>query len=568
MTAPAGERRRFARRTAIGIPVLALLVVAGIGIALWRASSIINPLMRDWAVQTVAEASGGVYRLELSSMRLNWLERRVHVDSVHFTTNRATNARRAHPLSDVTIGLYNCTISGVSLTTLARGAGLVARSFGCRVGNVAAIVARRFRDTTAVTPRRFLVLTPRLRLPSQLPRLKISQITFPALGFEFHLPHAQRGEARLQLERLRWRMTDLAIDPADSIAAARPLFSQNIELLAENAVVHPDSTTALRVDALATNVSDSTLDARGVTYAPTLSQPEFARLHPNRGDYITITAGRALAQGIDFGALAWGEGTRARRVAVDSFRVEVTTDKRRPSRERVRRSPQERLADLDQALSLDSAMLREGEVVYHEYRAGHAHPGAVTFAHLQATAVNVHHLDGRGTRGDALTLTATSQLQNAGRFDVQFTVPLDAPRFEMAFRGTLGAMPATAFNSFVAEVFPWRIAKGQVAEVKFAATVKNGVAVGTITPLYTDLSVDVTGSGSKGILGTGGVVGNAARGIASLAANLTKVNANNPDDPKKPPRTGAIHHVFTRRETLPGFLWASVRDGLLSVMRK
>ena len=571
MTASARERRRPARRTAIGLPLLALLALTGIGIALWRASSLINPLMSDWAVQTVAEGSSGVYRLELSSMRLNWLERRVHVDSVHFTTNRATNARRAHPLSDVTIALYNCTISGVHLTTLARGAGFVAKSFGCRVGNVAVTATRRGRETAAVKSRPFLVLMQRLRLPSSLPRFKISQITFPALGFDFRLPHGRRGGTRLQLARLGWRMTDLAIDPTDSSAATRPLFSRNIELLAKNVVMHPDSLTALRVDVLGTNVSDSTLVLRGIAYAPTLSPSQFARSHPGRRDYTTITAGRAQAQGIDFGALAWGEGMLARRIAVDSFRVEVTTTKGLPSRPRARRSPQQWFAALEQSLSFDSVVLREGEAVYREKRAGYAHPGVVTFAHLQATAVNVHHRDGRRMRGDAMTLTTTSYLQKVGRFEVQFTVPLDAPRFEMAFRGTLGAMPALAFNGFIAELFPWRIDKGNVSTIKFTTAVQDGIATGTITPIYRDLKVEVTGSGSKGILGTGGVVGSAARGIASLAANVAKVNTNNPDDPNhptKPPQTGVIHHVFTHRESLPGFLWTSVRDGLLPVLKK
>jgi hypothetical protein len=261
----------------------------------------------------------------------------------------------------------------------------------------------------------------------------------------------------------------------------------------------------------------------------------------------------------------------ARRVVVDSFKVEVTTTKGPPRPPRVRRSPQQWLDDLEQSLSFDSILLREGEVVYRENRPEHAHPGVITFAHLQATAVNAHHWDGRRSRGDAMTLTTTSLLQKAGRLDVQFTVPLDAPRFEMAFRGTLGAMPATAFNAFVEEIFPWRIDKGSVSTIKFTAAVQNGVATGTITPVYRDLKVEVTGSGAKGILGTGGVVGSAARGIVSLAANVAKVNTNNPDDPdnpKKPPETGVISHVFTRRESLPGFLWASLRDGLLPILKK
>jgi hypothetical protein len=560
------KRFPLTRRTAIGVAVLAIVMVVGIAVVIWRASSIINPLLRAWAVQTVAEQSHGAYRLDLSRVHLNWLKRHVHVDSVHFTTDSRTNARLARPLSDVTVALYNCTISGVHLFTLAHGGGLVANSFGCRTGNVAVIVARPARDTTAAAPHPFLVFTKPLQLPRLLPRIAVSRVTFPALALDFRLLRAPRGETRLAMEQLQWSMADLVIDPADSSAAKRPLFSRSIDLLAENVVVHPDNATALRMGHLATNLSDWTLEARDVAYAPTLSPPEYARLSPYRRDYTTITAVRVQATGLDVGALARGNGTRARRVAVDSFRAEVATDQHRPPRVRVRRSPQDWLAALDQSLSIDSILLREGEIVYGENRPGHVRPGEVTFAHVQATAVNMHHLDGRRTRSDAMSLTATSQLQSVGRFDVQITIPLDAPRFEMTYRGTLGAMPATHLNRFVEEVFPWRIAKGQIGEIKFAVVVKNGVAVGTITPLYTDLSVDVTRRGSKGIVGIGGIVGHTVRGIASMAGDL-QVHANNPNAPTKPRRTGTIHHVFAGQETLPGFLWVSLRDGMLLVIR-
>jgi hypothetical protein len=132
-------------------------------------------------------------------------------------------------------------------------------------------------------------------------------------------------------------------------------------------------------------------------------------------------------------------------------------------------------------------------------------------------------------------------------------------------------MSVTAFNDFVEGAFPWRIDKGEVKTIKFSAQVRNGAASGAITPVYRDLKVEVTRRGAKGILGAGGVVGSAARGIASLAANVAKVNTNNPDDPNhptKPPQTGVIHTVFTRHESLPGFLWFCIRDGLLPILQK
>jgi hypothetical protein len=151
---------------------------------------------------------------------------------------------------------------------------------------------------------------------------------------------------------------------------------------------------------------------------------------------------------------------------------------------------------------------------------------------------------------------------------VHFVVPLDAPRFDMSFRGTLGAMPATSFNPFIRETMPLRLTNGRVVGISFHATVTDGVARGSVTPRYNDLSVAVTQRGSTGIMGLGGIIGGAARGIASFVGNRMKVRANNPDNTAAAPRSGTIRRTFTSDETLPGFLWAGVRDGLLAVVRK
>jgi len=167
-----------------------------------------------------------------------------------------------------------------------------------------------------------------------------------------------------------------------------------------------------------------------------------------------------------------------------------------------------------------------------------------------------------------MTLKASGNLQGAGRVDVQFRVPLDAPEFDMTFQGTLGAMPATALNSFIEEVLPLRIARGDLVEIGFRARVQRGVARGTITPRFNDLSLSVTERGSEGILGGSGFVGGVARSLVSFAANRWMVRTNNPANAVTPARTGTIRHRFSPDETLHGFLWASVRDGLLQVVSK
>jgi hypothetical protein len=560
------------RRTVIGLAVLSALLAGG---AWWRAAWIVNQLLGSWAEATVAEKSGDVYRLDVGRVRFNLALRRVAVDSILVTTNRTLNALRPRPLAALRFAFHQCTISAVHLTTLILNGGLVAESFGCRSVSIAVVVppSDGVPDTVGqprAARRAFLAVQQSLRLPSFAPRIRIARSDFPRVSLDFRLQRVRGGDTRLQLGDLRWRIGGFAIDPADTAAAARPLFSRSVELATGNFVGHLDRTTAVRVGALQASLTDSTLDIRGIAFAPPVSDAAFGRSQRYRRGLIKTTVGRIAVQGIDVGAFVLAQGLRARRVELDSVQLDIMSDRRRasnPQRQR-RRTPQGWIAGLDRTVSVDSVVIKHGEIVYRERRGDYAQAGVLTFARLEVVAVNVRHVRGRRTSSDPMTLSATAQLQNIGRLDAQFVVPLDAPRFDMSFRGTLGAMPVTSLNPFIRETMPLRLTNGRVVGISFHATVTDGVARGAVTPRYNDLTVAVTQRGSSGIMGRGGVLGGAARGIASFFGNWMKVRANNPDEVAATPRSGTIRHTFTSDETLPAFLWAGVRDGLLAVVKR
>jgi len=552
--------------------VLTALLAGG---AWWRAAWIVNQLLGSWAEATVAEKSGDVYRLDVGRVRFNLALRRVAVDSILVTTNRTLNVLRPRPLAALRFTFHQCTISGVHLTTLILNGGLIAESFGCRSVSVAVVVPASdgLPDTVGqprAARRAFLAVQQSLRLPPFAPRFRIARSDFPRVSLDFRLQRVRGGDTRLQLGDLRWRIGGFAIDPADTAAAARPLFSQSVELATGNFVGHLDRTTAVHVGALQASLTDSTLDIRAVAFAPPVSDAAFGRSQRYRRGLIKSTVGRIAVQGIDVGAFVLGQGLRARRIELDSMRLDIMSDRRRasnPQRQR-RRTPQGWFAGLDRTVSVDSVVIKHGEIVYRERRGDYPRAGVLTFARLDAVAVNVRHFRGRRTSSDPMTLSATAHLQNIGRLDAQFVVPLDAQRFDMSFRGTLGAMPATSFNPFIRETMALRLTNGRVVGISFHATVTDGVARGSVTPRYNDLTVAVTQRGSSGIMGRGGILGGAARGIASFFGNWMKVRANNPDDVAATPRSGTIRHTFTSDETLPAFLWAGVRDGLLAVVKR
>jgi hypothetical protein len=552
-------------RRIAGVLVLGALVLGGLA---WRASWISNRLLRSWTSATIRERSDSVYRMAVGRVRLSFALRRLTVDSVRVTTNRALNARRPRPLATLDLAFHSCTVSGVHLVTLARGGGLVADSFRCEEARVAVATepGALISDVKALPAQRpFLAVQQGIRLPSFAPSIHIGDIDFPAVHLDVRSKHRYAPDSRVELEQFRWHMTGFAMNPGDDSSAARPLFSRTIEFAADDFVARPDSTTVIRIARLAASLTDSTMDIHGVAIRPLLGDAAFLRSRPYRRMLVKTRIAHIGVRGIDVGAFLLGYGLRARYLLMDSLRVDLTSDRNLPpnANPRRRRTPQEWVADLDREIQVDSMLVRHGRVVFRLLRPDRDQPGVITFARLEALALGVNT-----GAPQPMRLTATTYLQNAGRLTAHFVVPLSSPRFDMSFRGMLGPMAADEFNDYVVETFPLRITNGQVASIAFRATVTNGSARGTITPIYDNLALAVTRTGSTGILGRGGFFGGAARKIASLAGNWKMVYARNPEEKGRDPRVAAIRHTFTTNETLPAFIWTSLREGLLTILKR
>jgi hypothetical protein len=548
------------RRVLLGGALFVALLVAALW---WRAVAVTRRLLREDAPASIAEKSENVYRVAVGRVGFNPLSRRLSVDTITVTTNDSVNAARRVPRTGLRLAFRDCAMRGVRVLKLIFRQGLDAETFGCAAVTAAVDVPRGAAAAPDSSPaqvpeRAFFELQRSLRLPASAPQVRVRRIDFPQVALDFRL-----ARARLQLERLRWLMTGFLVDPADSTAAARPLFSDSVEIGAAHFVGQLDSVTAITVEALRLSLSDSTLDIGGIAFAP-------SRSPRSSGTLVRTAATRIAARGLDVGVFMLRQGLRARRVQLDSLRVDVLSDQRRPDKPTVerRRTPQAWIAEIERGIWVDSVVIQGGEIVYREHKPRHAKPAVMTFGRLGVVATNVRHIAGRRSTRDRVTLSASAWLQNAGKLDAQFVVPLDAPSFTMTYRGRLGAMPATGFNAFIEEALPFRLDKGRVESITFAATVTNGVARGTVVPRYRELAVQVTGEGSRGILGAGGVIGDAARGIATAVGNWTQVRPDNPGAGEGAPRAGPIVHVFTPDETLPAFLWKSLRGGLLAVVRK
>jgi hypothetical protein len=531
--------------------VVVLLIVVALAFRVWDAW--VEDALGRWAVDELAGQSDGTYRLALGDLSFLPLAGSISFDSARVVTDTARNRRRAVPLPVLRGQARECHVSGLDLVRLLLGRALRARALECRRLVAAIALTGRVRDdsatadtATADTARSLHQLVRPLGLSS----FRIGRISFPSASLTLERP-GPAGGASLALTQARFDAEDVVFDP--EVASA-----DRARLRAAGVMLRPDTTIGISVARLEADFTDSTLRLSGAEHEPAVPESEWVRRVRVRRDRIRFALDSLQGRGVTWRAfLATGDmGIRA--LELRGATLDVLTDRRIPKgRPRAHPTPQQVAARTRSAVRLDTVLVSGGRIVYREHEPERGRPGVVSFEGLRATVLDLD----LPSQGQPLRIEASARLMGEGVLSARATVPLDAPDFRYRLSGSLGAMPAEAFNRFLAVNEAFAFDDGRVEEITFSQTVRGGRARTTVIPRYRDLSVEPSGDG-------GGVIGSVKRAVEETIADALVVRSRNPDDDDEEPRVARTVRHYDPTSTWIQFLWFSLREGLLEVVKE
>ena len=550
-------------RLSFGRPA-ALVAAAGIAILVvalafrWWDRYVEDGLDR-WAVGELARRTGGTYRLVLGDLSFLPLAGSITFDSAIVTTDSLKNRKREHPLPALEWRAHGCRVSGLDLPRLVFRRSFVARELGCRrvVGSIA-LVSRageeRRATSEATGPAEPIE---ELARPLGLSSFWIGDVSFPGLSLTLERP-GERGPTSIILERARFDAEDVEFDPSEVPRERRTLSADRARLTATGVLLRPDTLIEIAAAGLEADFTDSTLRLAGVKHEPSIPEGEWLRRVRVRRDRISFELDSSRARGVAWLAFVAKGDIEMRALELSGARLDVLTDKRIPRGRPTRhRTPQRVAASPGPTLRLDSVVVSGGTIVYRERKPESERPGSISFDAVRGTVLDLH----APSRGRPLRIAARGRIMNEGVLTVEVSVPLDAPDFRYELSGTLGRMPAAAFNRFLAENEAFEVDEGQVEGVDFRQTARGGRATTTLTPRYRDLSVESTGEG-------GGVVGSVTRAVKEFVADAFVVRSRNPEEDGKHLRTARTVRRYDPTKTWIQFLWLSLRDAMMEGLKE
>lgn len=601
MTSPERAPRPWFRHPVLAAALAVLLL--GAGSLAWRFlrnwDRFLESRIRPLAEAEVARLSDSTFLLSMGRLQVDLRPGRIAIDSFHITTDTARNAARTRPLADVTIGVFDCQLTGINVLKLVRRRGLSADEFSCarievsarlpelRRQRVAMEAARRAATAAASPPRTaagraaraaavtaattaarnaagprlngFLAPERAVNLPAAVPKVEIDRIRLPQVSVD--LTRRENPGARVRVGRLYADVRGTRIVSGEP-AGARTLFSDHVEVGGQGLKlqVGDRDDDAIELGSLTLDLTGAAARIQGLRVGPSIPDVEWLRRQRVRKDRIRVSLDSARLTGFDYAAFAGPEGDVAvEHVEVHGFDLDVRTHLELPPVARRNLSPQALVRGRHRDIAIDSVTVHNSVIRYHEHAKGKPTTGLASFDNVRARITNFRTVARDGGEVPPLSIDATADLFGAGKLHALITVPLTAPDFEMRYRGTLGPMDFTALNTFIERNMPARIKSGHVRGVTFDAVARNGHALGAVTPLYDDLQIELQDPKAGGIERLG-------LDVLSAAANALKVRKNNPDKEGKEPRVGKIDHRFVPSESLVQYLWFALRDALVPVL--
>ena len=539
------------------VATVLLLVGMVLGFRWWDRS--VEDGLARWAVNEFARRTDNTSRLVLGDLSLRPLSGSLSTDSAIIITDSARNSRRTTRLPAVHAHAYGCVLSGVDVLRLFFRQSLDARLLSCRRVTAGLVLTPQLKRNSKQSGDTLAIKGAVIRLarPLGLSLFRITQISFPALSFSLRRP-GPRGGTSAVLEQARFDASDLVFDPTADPRSQRVLSARRAHIAANGLVLRPDTLSKISIARLDAGLTDSTLRLAGARHGPSLSDEELVRTQRARHDRVRFKIDRLRARGVAYRSLLANGDLDIRAVELRGATIDVLSDKRIPTGPpRHHRIPQHAAASVSFGVAIDTVHIGGLEVTYQERKPEHERAGRVS---LGAIRGKVLHLDLPG-RGKPLRIDASARLMNEGLLSVHATVPLNAPDFRYELEGTLGPMQATAFNRFLAESGPIKVARGRVDGIEFQQVAARGRATTTLTPRYRDLSFESSDS-------SGGVLSSVKHAVVKLAASKFKVRSENPEDDGKKLHTAKAVRVYDPSNSWIQFLWFGFRDGFKAVVMK
>lgn len=497
--------------------IFLFIIIAGLTLA--------EPFLRNQLEKLVKENLGSAYELSVERLDASLIPLSIEMKDVNLSTPADTGDQK-----QVDVFIEGLEISGLSLWDYLFNDQL---SLGCvRIEGLSST----FSGMPEVEGK---------DEKSEKPFTRLEIGTFEALSASFHYYDSLPGEKpRFSVIDGNVAATGFIFNLDDRSYALDDIETE-ISGIDFNAV---DGLHAVHAEKIHFSKIDSFLEIDSLVVTPLLKPAAFASALTHEKSRISLLAPVIRLTGLDFETYIQKKEINISSVVFDKPAIEIHRDKNPPDNPEPGRLPSEIVQKLETAIRIDSIVMREGSITYHEKPEKSLDYGHVFFQDLNAKLTGFSSIDELSSN-----LTASAYLMGAGLLQVEISYPNGLRQDTFIVNGGLGTMSLAHLNPMTVNAAFARIDEGLTQQMDFRLRGNSRYAAGEMYFTYSGMKLTLlkkTKDGEK-----------VKRQAGSLFANMIVSDSN----PKKGDyRVGEIFFERKEKKSIFNYWWKSLFSGIKS----
>jgi len=409
-----------------------------------------------------------------------------------------------------------------------------------------------FNDTVRTEPKKTLYES----IKDIFTSINVRDVDIDNVQFKYSKFEAGK-QSSIDLDKVTIKVHDVLVDETSLEDTTRFFYTKMVDVSVPGFEYDlPDGFYKVKFKGLKINTREQNLLLTDVDFRPKMSKAAFYKQKKQNVTMAELKFDTLRVERLNFQALVDYQQTIAWKVLLKNGTVDLHADKRYPKFPiiKIGQSPHQKLLKLKKLLSLDTVIVDNVTVTYHEMSGKYFREGSISFNNASGMLTNITNDSSALKKDKYMRADLRAKIMNAGNIHAKFGFDMLSKTGQHTYSGTLGAMNATAFNRILRPLLNVEIASGNIKKVAFNMQGTDRKNWGEFRFDYDDLKISLLNKKNEN-------GEQSSKKVVSYLINQLLINDSNPDN-KGVYTIGKVNYTRVPEHTFFKTMWQSMLDGI------
>lgn len=538
----------------LGVLVLIIIVIGG---TIWYYSHNWKPIVESQLKEVVQNSTDSLYRLDYADLDLNIALGNITLHEVELipdsTIYQDMVRQQTAPNSRYHIKIKNLKVRRFSLMDVLSRKKLNIKTIIFEEPDIHMMTEfHAFNDTIADKPTKTLYEN----IKDIFTSVNVRDIKFDNVKFKYTTIEQEKS-SDIQLDRVNIVVQDVLVDETSLADTTRLYYTKMVDVQIPGFEYElSDGFYKAKFDDLRINTRDQNVLFTKVVFAPKMSKQAFFRNKKQNITMVALQFDTLRFEQLDFQRMIDDQQTIAVKAQIKNGKLDLSSDKRYPKYpvSKVGQSPHQKLMQATKLLRIDTLLVDNISVTYHEFSGKYNREGSISFDHAQGMLTNITNDTTTLKEDKFMRADLSAKIMGSGTLRAKFGFDMLSSNGFHTYQGTLSAMKATAFNRILRPLLNVEIASGNIQKVAFNMEGNDYKNWGEFRFDYDDLKINLLNKPEEG-------EETKSKKLASFLVNEIIINNSNPQ-PGGQYNIGKVNYTRVKEHAFFKTMWQSLLEGI------